>query len=107
VTPGAVVAIIALLAQVYSVDAGLLNCIVAHESDYRTDAVNGIHEGLCQYNPETLTWMAGMAADDDTFLHGYMTPDANEPVYALSLMAWAIRNGMGAHWSTWRLCGGE
>jgi hypothetical protein len=104
VTPGQVIAIIALLGQIYSVDAGLLDCMIHAESDYRTDAVNGECVGLAQWHPETKAWLGEKAREDSGWMHG----DIGEgDVYDLALTAWAVRNGYGDHWATFEMCGGE
>lgn len=99
-----VVVLVSLLARIYSVPEAQMQCMVYRESSYNVEAINGVHIGLAQFRPETLTWMAGMASDDPLFLHSHMTPSAGDPVYSLALMAWAMRNGYGEHWSTWELC---
>ena len=101
VTAGAVIVMVRLLASLYQADPALLDCIVAHESDYAIGAQNGVNEGLCQWNPDTRDWLAGKAAGDSAWLHGDIGAG---PVFDVALAAWAIRNGFGAHWSTWELC---
>ena len=103
-TAGAVIVMVRLLAGLYQVDAGLLQCIVAHESDYNVNAVNGQHEGLCQFKPTTRDWLAGKAAEDSAWLHGDIGAG---PVFDVALMAWSVRNGFGSHWATFAICGGE
>jgi soluble lytic murein transglycosylase-like protein len=61
-TAAQVIIVTRLLAGLYGVDPALMDCIVAHESSYNVAAQNGIHEGLCQWNPSTREWLAGMAA---------------------------------------------
>lgn len=102
-TAAQVVVIVRLLAGVYGVDPALLDCIVSHESDYAIGAVNGTHEGLCQFKPTTRDWLAGKAAGDPAWAHGGI---AQGPVFDVALAAWAIGRGYGAHWSTWQICGG-
>ena len=102
-TVSQVIVMVRLLAGMYSVDPALLDCIVARESDYAIGAVNGQHEGLCQFKPSTRTWLAGKAAADPAWLHGGI--DAG-PVQDVALAAWAVRNGFGAHWATYAGCGG-
>jgi soluble lytic murein transglycosylase-like protein len=106
VTVGQVLATIALVAQVYGVPPAQMECIAWHESRHDTGAVNGIHQGLYQYNPATFSWMLSMALDDPGFLHGYLfaEPDAYDPMQAITLTAWALRNGYGEHWSAYRFC---
>ncbi len=70
-TAGQIVAIIGLLARMYSVDAGQLQCIVQHESDYNVNAVNGPCVGLAQYNPDTRQWLGELARGDSGWLHGW------------------------------------
>lgn len=98
---GQVVAIVALIAQMYSVDPALLDCVVYRESSYNVQAVNTVHEGLCQYKPSTRTWMLGLAASDPLWLHGGIPAG---PVQDVALLAWAIRRGYGEHWSTYGMC---
>lgn len=98
------IAVVALLAQMYGVDPALMDCIVYNESSYNVAAQNGIHEGLCQWNPSTREWLAEKAAADPAWLHGEIEPG---PVYNVALAAWSIKRGYGEHWSTWTLCGGE
>ena len=102
-TVGQVVAIVALLAQMYGVDPALLACIVERESDYDVNARNGIHTGLVQWAPDTRAWLAEKAAGDPLWLHGNITPG---PVQDVALAAWAIKRGYGSHWSTYAGCGG-
>ena len=102
-TAGAVIVMVRLLAGLYQVDAGLLQCIVAHESDYNVNAVNGQHEGLCQFKPTTRDWLAGKASADPAWLHGKIEPG---PVYNVALAAFWIARGMGPHWATYEICGG-
>jgi hypothetical protein len=102
-TAGAVIVMVRLLANLYSVDPALLDCIVSHESDYATGAQNGVNEGLCQWNPDTRDWLAGKAATDPAWLHGDIGAG---PVQDVALAAWAIKRGYGSHWSTYAGCGG-
>ena len=106
-TAAQVVIVVRLLAGLYAVDAGLLDCIIYRESSYNVDARNGIHIGVAQYNPDTLVWLGEKALDDPLFLHRHMAIDATEPVYSIALLAWAVRGGYGPHWSVWDICGGE
>jgi hypothetical protein len=103
VTIGQAIAVVALLAQMYGVDPALMQCIVERESSYNVAAQNGVHEGLCQWNPSTREWLADKAASDPAWLHGDIAPG---PVQDVALSAWAIKRGYGAHWSTWGICGG-
>ena len=101
-TIGQAVAIVAILAQVYGTPQ--LPCIVAHESDYDVTAVNGECVGLVQWRPSTRAWLAEKAAADPLWLHG----DIGEgPVQDVALAAFWIARGMGPHWSTYEMCGGE
>ena len=102
-TAGAVIVMVRLLANLYSVDPALLDCIVSHESDYAIGAVNGVHVGLAQWNPSTRTWLAGKAAEDPLWLHGGIGAG---PVQDVALAAFWIKRGMGPHWSTYEICGG-
>lgn len=99
---GQVIVTIVLLAQVYGVDPGLLDCMAHRESEYSTTAVNGVHTGVMQWNPETLRWLGEKAQGDPLWLHGHMDP--GETVYQIALAAWAIKNGYGEHWATWEVC---
>ena len=101
---GAVIVTIRLLAGLYGVDPALLDCIVAHESDYAIGAVNGIHEGLCQWNPSTREWLAEKASADTAWLHGDIGAG---PVQDVALAAFWIARGMGSHWATFAGCGGK
>jgi hypothetical protein len=103
-TAGQVIAIISLLARVYAVDAGLLDCMIHAESDYRTDAVNGECVGLAQWHPDTRAWLGEKARGDSGWLHGDI---GDGDVYDLALMAYWIGHGRGDEWSTWTMCGGE
>lgn len=104
-TAGQVVAVVALLAQMYGVDPALMDCMVYRESSYNVAAVNGVHTGVMQWNPSTLEWLSEKAANDPLWMHGYM--DSGEPVYQIALSAWAVANGFGSHWSVWSSCEGE
>lgn len=109
-TAGAAIVTIRLLAGLYAVDAQMMDCIVARESDYAIGAVNGVHVGLAQFRPDTWDWMVGMALADPTFAHAGVVradPRRENAVASLAMLAWAIRDGRGAHWSTWTMCGGE
>ena len=102
-----VVIVVRLLAGLYAVDAGLMDCVVARESDYATGAVNGIHVGLAQFRPDTWDWMVGMALADPTFAHAGVVradPRRENAVASLSMLAWAIKNGHKDHWSTAKYC---
>lgn len=101
---GSVIAIIALLASVYRVDPALLDCIAYRESSYNVNAVNGVHVGVMQWNPNTLEWLGEKADADPLWLHGGI--DHAEPVYRMALAAWAVSEGYGGHWSTLGICGG-
>ena len=106
-TPGQVVAIIGILANVYLSGSPLMSCLVKHESEYRTTAVNGIHKGAPQFNPNTFEWFGKMALEDPFFLHApYLSEHFTyeDPLASLLVMAWAIQNGYEAHWSTLYLC---
>ena len=99
-----IIIILRLLAGIYGVDPALATCIVERESDYNVDAVNGACAGLVQWHPDTRAWLAEKAAGDPAWMHG----DIGEgPVFDLALMAFWIARGMGPHWSTWTICGGE
>lgn len=102
-TVGQVVVTVALLAQMYGVDPAVLDCIAYRESGYRVEAVNGIHVGVMQWNPDTLAWLGEKANTDPLWLHR----DVEGPVYRMALAAWAVSEGYGSHWSTWTICGGE
>lgn len=104
---GQVIATVALIAQMYSVDPALMDCLVYRESSYNVLAENGIHKGLAQYNPSTFEWFVEMALRDPGFAHAgtvRANPDPSHPITALVIMAWAIQKGYGPHWSTWGLC---
>lgn len=103
-TVGQVAVMVSLLAQIYAVSPSQLQCMVYAESSFDVAAVNGVYVGLAQWRPETMVWLDGKAQNDPLWLHRHMTMDASDPVYAVSLMAWAIRNGYGEHWSTWGRC---
>ena len=98
------VVVVSLLAQMYGVDQALMQCIVERESNYATDAVNGVHVGLVQWRPETRAWLAGKAQDDPAWLHGDI---GQGPVQDVALAAFWIARGMGSHWATFLGCGGE
>ena len=104
-TAGQVVAVVALLAQMYGVSPAVMDCIAYRESTYRVDATNGVHTGVMQFRPETLEWLGEKASNDPLWMHGYM--DSGEPVYQIALSAWAVANGFGSHWSVWSSCEGE
>lgn len=104
VSVGQVAAIVALIAGIYRVDPALLDCIVYRESSYNVQAVNAVHEGLCQYKPSTRTWMLGLAAADPGWLHGGIPAG---PVQDVALTAWALRRGYGSHWAVYRACIGD
>ena len=91
-TAGQVVAVVALLAQMYGVDPALMDCMVYRESSYNVAAVNGIHRGPAQWNPNTRDWLDGKAREDALWLHGDI---GQGPVYDLALMAWAVSEGYG------------
>jgi soluble lytic murein transglycosylase-like protein len=100
---GQVIIIVKLLAGVYGVDPALMDCIVAHESDYSVDAVNGANIGLVQWRPETRAWLAEKASGDPSWLHGNIGAG---PVQDVALAAWALKNNFGSHWATYSGCGG-
>jgi len=100
-TAAQVIIIVSLLARMYSVDPALMDCIVQRESNYATGAVNGVHVGLVQWNPDTRAWLAEKAADDPAWLHGGI---GEGPVQDVALAAWAVGRGYGSHWSTYAIC---
>ena len=102
---GQVIAMIAIIASMYGVEPKMMDCMVRAESDYNIYAENGIHKGPGQYNPDTFAWFMSMAQEDAAFPHkDVVVNDRTDPVSALTLMAWAIKNGYAEHWSTWELC---
>ena len=102
---GQVIAMIAIIASMYGVNPKMMDCVVNAESSYNIYAENGIHKGLGQYNPNTFEWFMEMAQRDVAFIHAdVVVGDMTDPVSALTLMAWAIKNGYAEHWSTWELC---
>lgn len=106
-TAGTVIVMARLIAGLYGVDADMMDCIIAHESGYQTGARNGIHVGLAQFRPDTWDWMIGMALADPTFVHAGVVradPRRENAVASLTMLAWGIRDGRGAHWSTWEMC---
>ena len=104
-TAGQVVAVVALLAQMYGVSPDLMDCIAYRESSYNASAVNGVCIGPMQWHPDTLEWLGEKTKKDPLWMHGYM--DSGEPVYQIALSAWAVANGFGSHWSVWSSCEGE
>lgn len=109
-TIGQVVVTVSLLARVYGVDPALMDCMVYRESSYNVNAVNGIHIGVAQFNPDTYAWMAHLALGDPVFMHKSLIEDGKGPgdgLSALVIMSWAFKNDMGEHWSTYSLCIGE
>lgn len=103
-TAGQVIVTVALLAQMYGVDPALLDCIAYRESTYSVDAVNGVHTGVMQWNPDTRAWLSEKAQADPLWLHSDIGAG---PVLDIALAAWAVRNNYGTHWSTWTMCGGD
>lgn len=103
-TAGQVIVTVALLAQMYGVDPALMDCIAYRESSYNVNAVNGIHAGLVQWNPDTRAWLTEKAQADECWLHGGI---GEGPVQDVALAAWAIAEGYGTHWATYEGCGGE
>jgi soluble lytic murein transglycosylase-like protein len=103
-TTGQVIVTVALLSRIYGVDPAVMDCIAYRESSYNVNAVNGIHAGLVQWNPDTRAWLAEMAALDDGWLHGNI---GEGPVQDVALASWAIAEGYGSHWATYEGCGGE
>jgi soluble lytic murein transglycosylase-like protein len=102
---GQIIAMIAIIASMYGVDPKMMDCMVRAESDYNIYAENGIHQGLGQYNPDTFEWFMSMAKKDVAFVHSdVVVDDMTDPVSALTLMAWAIKNGYAEHWSTYGGC---
>ena len=107
---GQTIAVITLLSQMYLNGDPLMSCLVKAESGYDMRAVNGIHTSGPQWNRKTFMWLAEKAIADPTFAHReyvaeHMTPD--DDLSSLFVMAWAIKNGYGSHWATYRGCGGE
>lgn len=105
VSVGQIVVLVSLMARIYGVDPAMLDCMAYRESSYNVEAVNGVHVGTMQWNPDTLEWLAEKAAADPLWLHGYLSHD--DPVFRIALAAWAVRNGYGEHWETYSMCGGE
>ena len=108
---GQVVALIAIVTTMYlPARPQLMSCMVYKESSYKPGAVNGIHRGLGQYNPDTWEWFVEMALADPLFIHADVVrenPSQDDPVVALLIMGWAIRQGHGNHWATYETCKGE
>ena len=100
-TAGQVIVTVALLSRMYGVDPAVMDCIAYRESTYNVNAVNGIHQGVMQWNPDTRDWLAGKAKTDSGWLHGDIGAG---PVQDVALAAWAIKQGYGEHWSTWGMC---
>ena len=106
-TPAQVVAALGLLARLYGVNPAAAQCMIYHESRFDPAATNGVHAGLAQFKPGTWDWMIGLALDDPKFLHAHLfrdNPSPFEPIPALALFTWALRNGYEEHWNTYWLC---
>lgn len=102
-----VIATILVVAEIYLVNPRQMDCMVYRESSYNALAVNGVHLGLAQYHPESFDWFVSMALDDPLFMHAEVVranPDPRDPIVSLLIMAWCLKNGYGAHWSTYDVC---
>lgn len=108
-SPQQVIVIIALLANFYGVDSGQATCMIYHESSFRVGAVNGIHVGLAQWNPETFEWLALRAVQDKGFYHReyvFTNLTEHDPLTNVLVFIWAVDHGYEEHWSTLEECSG-
>ena len=98
-------ALIAVIASFYGVDAGLVACVIQGESSWDPNAIGRAGEiGLGQILPETGEWLAQKASNDQTLYHPIQMPlDLRDPytnivltVYGLDRWPW--------FWSTYDRC---
>ena len=103
---GQAVAMILLVFQMYRVNPAVGECVSWHESRHLETARNGIHQGMFQYNPRTFGWFLEMALEDNFFMHAHLFkyPDPYDPLQAITLSAWAIKNGYEGHWEAYKFC---
>ena len=106
-TTGQVVVTLALLATIYGVPLKQPECISWYESRHDVTAVNGIHISVAQWNPDTFYWFLEKTIADEycphrEYLKAHPTPE--DDLSAMILMVWAIKNGYGSHWATWKFC---
>jgi len=110
-TREAVIAVV-LWVQVATVTPQL-SCIAQRESNFDAYAIGALGEvGVVQWLPSTHEWLAGLfreRADLGHSVWGLLAGGATlgNPVHDMLLAAWAMSEGYGRHWSTWRGCNGK
>ena len=87
-----VAAALSSAAQTYGVSEGWMRKITWCESRWQPWVTSrGGHMGIAQFAPRTWNWMSAQA--------GWGGYSAYDPVAALHVLAWALRNGFSTHWA--------
>jgi len=106
-TAGQVVAVVALLAQMYQAPAPLMECMSWHESRHDVMAVNGDYVGSLQLGSEFWEEVVPLYLADETAPHREYVRAHNTREDALAAMivaTWAVAHGYERRWSAYRLC---
>ena len=106
-TAGQVVAVVALLAQMYQAPAPLMECMSWHESRHDVMAVNGDYVGSLQLGSEFWEEVVPLYLADETAPHReyVMAHNTREDALAAMIVAtWAVAHGYRERWSANRLC---
>ena len=106
-TAGQVVAVVALLAQMYQAPAPLMECMSWHESRHDVMAINGDYEGVFQLGSEFWEEVVPLYLADETAPHREYVRAHNTREDALAAMivaTWAVAHGYERRWSAYRLC---
>ena len=106
-TVGQVIVVVSLLANTVGINPAVPVCISYYESGHQVTAVNGRHVSNVQWDPDTFYWLAEKAVGDPSFVYSnyvrdHYTPE--DPLAAMMVFVWALRNGYAEHWSTYPLC---
>ena len=106
-------ALLALALYVQTLTAQPVACIAERESAFNAVVIGAAGEiGVMQWLPTTHEWLAGLFKERADMSHPLWSLLADgitlgNPVHDMLLAAWAMSEGYGRHWSTWRGCNGK
>ena len=75
--------------------------VLSHESDWQPDAIgdHGLAHNVAQFHEQTFEWMKQTAIKQGK---PYQNLSYNSSKDQIILLAWAIKNGEGNQWTTFR-----
>ncbi len=103
-------ALLALALYVQAVTAQPVACIAEWETGFDAAVIGAAGEiGVVQWLPATHEWLTGLFRERADLGHPLWSLLADgvtlgNPVHDMLLASWAMSEGYGGHWSTWRRC---